>query len=144
MIKAVLLEGLYPIGLIAFTGEILEVLRVGEKFLRLELKDFEVGWNGEILLMVAADEAAIMEKLGDMVNKREDELVSTVRLIDNDTYGQMSDGELGALCGAMFRKGDKVVLNFGKPTNFVAMTRAQALTVATGIMKIAEGMPDNN
>lgn len=79
----------------------------------------------------------------DRHEKRAEELKRTAGIGPTGRFpeGKLNDADRGELKAALGVEGDKLVLHFGTPVPWVAMTRAEALALAGALVGKALTMP---
>ena len=82
----------------------------------------------------------------DAVEEERDKLVAklkeiqTVGATGQYPHGRVGPDDQGGLKSALYIREGKLVLDFGKPLSWLAMTKAEAQTLAVGLFKKAEGL----
>jgi len=58
----------------------------------------------------------------------------------NYPHGKSAPNDLGGLKAALVRRGDRLVLDFGKELQWISMTKNEAMTFGGGLIQMAQRM----
>jgi len=55
-------------------------------------------------------------------------------------HGKMTPNDLGGLKAALVKRGDRLVLDFGKELQWISMTKNEAMVFGGGVIRMAQSM----